>query len=171
MWLFSCWSGAKLPRTVEHLNNAADAPCLLSLGGGGAAKFTGTIACRARVSFGAEGSHVLFLGPASGGARRPAEDFRRRHALVTHPATRPVLECGNVDAFRFEDAHLLLRTAEAVVADLAVAAHDAVARNQNRHWVVRERASNGTHRLRPTDLARDPVVRPYLTAWNLERFA
>ena len=72
-------------------------------------------------------------------------------------------------AFRLEKSSLVPRSAERVVAEVAVAPHHAVAGDQDGHRVLRERRPGRPHGFGVTDLARDPAVRPDLAAGDLER--
>ena len=63
------------------------------------------------------------------------------------------------------------RATRAVLADVTVRAHHAVAGDDERQWVAGQRRANGAHRPRPPDLAGDPGVRPDLTPRDLHRLA
>src|SRR5262249_53228586 len=59
--------------------------------------------------------------------------------------------------------------AHRVLADAAVAAHHAVAGDQQRNRILAERRSDGPNRVGTSDLACDPAVGTHLPARNLER--
>src|ERR1700674_2532734 len=108
---------------------------------------------------------------ASGVAGRVAEDLRRLHALVANARARQLLEALQAHALEREDCAFRLRSATAVIADLAVGAYHSMARDEVRDWIVGERGSNRTHGRRTADLARDPAVRADLAARNLPSLA
>src|SRR5713226_392629 len=114
---------------------------------------------------------VLLQRVPAGVAGREAENFRRSHALVAEAGAAQLLQLLHAHALECEDRLLRLRPASAVVTDVAVGAHDPVARDEVRDRVVGERRSNRTDSRRTADLASNPPIRPHLTARDLTRLA
>src|SRR5688500_11302704 len=104
-------------------------------------------------------------------ARGVAVDARRVGAQEAHAGGRQALHLSRVHALGLEHGTLRVGAAGAVVADAAVAAHDAVARDHEWDRVSRHGVADCPDRERATKLCRYPGVRPDLAAWNLHHLA
>ncbi len=124
---------------------------------------------RDRLPLGAE-LHLVRLDqgvdPAAG---RVAEVPGLRVAEVADSRGGQPLEQLRLRALDLQQRPLVARPAERVVADVPVAAHDPVARDQQRHRVLRQRRPRRAHGARAADLPGDPAVRPDLAGRDLER--
>src|SRR2546423_7873730 len=77
----------------------------------------------------------------------------------------------DANALHRQDFALRLRSAAAVVTDLAIGPHHAMTRDEIWDWIVRKRCADSAHRRLVANLARDPSIRPDLAARNLLRLA
>src|SRR5262249_62024502 len=72
-------------------------------------------------------------------------------------------------AFRAQDRPLLIGATQRVLAELAIAAYDPMARDEHRHRVLTQRRAYCAHRRRMADLCRYPAVGAHFAARDLAR--
>src|SRR5207237_10103907 len=88
---------------------------------------------------------------------------------VTHAARGEALDRLRLGSLDFENALLGARASHRVVAEVAVAADHAVAGDQDRDRVLRQRRARGAPGGGGAGVSRAPSVGPHLAAWDLER--
>ena len=103
--------------------------------------------------------------------RRHAEDPGRVGPEEADALSGETFQAVEVEALGGEDPPLHLGAAHRVLADVPVAADNAMAWDEERNGVVAERRTHGADRLRAADLGGDPAVRPNLAGRDLQRLA
>src|SRR4029078_9447263 len=104
-------------------------------------------------------------------ARRPADDLGRGAADESLPAAGGRLHRVGIEALLGQDRRFVVRTAERVLADEAVAPDHSMARDDERHGVVSECRADGPDGLGPADLGAARAIRAALAPRDLERLA
>src|SRR5207237_6356531 len=105
---------------------------------------------------------VLLEGAPAGMARRVAVDPCGLHPLIANPTASQLLEPVDADSFHREDRLLRLRPPAAVIADMAIGAHNPVAGDEIRNRVIGESGAHRPDRGRAPDLTCDPPIRSNL---------
>ena len=128
----------------------------------------GVVAGLEGLRIGVEPDRVRLDERLDSSARRVAVVLAGRVAQVAHARGGEPLESLGMRALDPQERALVARPAEGVLAEAAVAPYDTVARDQERHGILRQRRPRGAHGVGMPDLLGDPAVGPHFPRRDLE---